>query len=275
MTAQDSSGKPAIFSDSREWDSDAYHRISAPQFSWGKKVIERLSVRGNETVLDAGCGTGKLTRELLEALPAGHVVALDVSQNMLNTARQNLERDFGSRVEYVAADLLKLPFDEKFDGIFSTAAFHWVPDHDDLFRNLFRALKPGGWLLAQCGGAGNLKRFLERVASLAKSEPFARYLAEFKNPWVFADAKTANVSLTSAGFVDVDTSLEPAPTRFETGERYVEFISKVILHRHLECLPRPALQKELLERLASEAASDNPPWELDYWRLNLNANKPF
>ena len=131
MTTSDNSGERKTTS-SREWDSSAYDRISAPQLSWGKKVVERLSVRGDEMVLDAGCGTGKLTREVLQLLSSGHVVGLDVSQNMLRVARENLGKDFGERVEFVAADLLALPFDQEFDGIFSTAAFHWVPDHDRL-----------------------------------------------------------------------------------------------------------------------------------------------
>ena len=274
MTTWDNSDIRKTPTSSREWDSSAYDRISAPQLSWGKKVVERLSVRGDETVLDAGCGTGKLTRELLQLLSSGHVVGLDVSQNMLRVARENLGKDFGERVEFVAADLLALPFDQEFDGIFSTAAFHWVPDHDRLFRGLFLALKPGGWLLAQCGGAGNLDRLLTRVASLARSLPFSRYLGDFKNPWVYSDPETTKRRLQAAGFVSVETGLEPAPTRFETSDQYTEFVSKVILHRHLEQLPNEVLRCELLEALAQQAAKDRPAYELDYWRLNLNARKP-
>jgi trans-aconitate 2-methyltransferase len=274
MIASDNPAQPNTPTPSREWDSSAYDRISAPQLSWGKKVVERLSVRGDETVLDAGCGTGKLTREVLHLLSSGHVVALDVSQNMLRAARKNLEKDFGERVEFVAADLLALPFDQKFDGIFSTAAFHWVPDHDRLFRSLFLALKPGGWLLAQCGGAGNLDRLLTRVASLARSQPFSRYLGDFKNPWVYSDPETTKGRLQAAGFVSVDSSLEPAPTQFESSDQYTEFVSKVILHRHLELLPNEVLRRELLQALAEQAAKDRPPYQLDYWRLNLNARKP-
>src|SRR5690349_11037795 len=120
----------------REWDADAYHRISGPQFSWGKRVLERLALRGDEILMDAGCGTGKLTAELLEQLPHGHVIAVDLSYNMLAGAREHLQPRFGRQVSLVAADLLHLPFVRAFDGIFSTAAFHWVPDHDRLFRAL-------------------------------------------------------------------------------------------------------------------------------------------
>ncbi|PYX90229.1 MAG: 16S rRNA (cytosine(1402)-N(4))-methyltransferase, partial [Acidobacteria bacterium] len=108
---------------SREWDACAYQRVSGPQFSWGKKVLARVSVRGDETVLDAGCGTGRLTRDLLELLPRGRVVGVDLSENMLRAAQEQLQ-DFHPRVKFVSADLQHLPFRESFDGIFSTAAFH-------------------------------------------------------------------------------------------------------------------------------------------------------
>jgi trans-aconitate 2-methyltransferase len=137
---------------SKEWNATLYHEISAPQVSWGKKVLAWVQLRGDETVLDAGCGTGRLTRDLLEALPRGRVVALDVSQNMIDAARGHLAPDFGKRVEFVCCDLLAMPFHERFDGIFSTASFHWVRDHAALFRGLYAALRPGGWLVAQCSG---------------------------------------------------------------------------------------------------------------------------
>jgi len=167
---------------SREWNATLYHQISAPQVSWGKKVLGRVSLRGHERVLDAGCGTGRLTRDLLEALPEGQVVALDVSQNMLEAARAYLEPEFGERVEFVRCDLLELPFDNEFDGIFSTASFHWVLDHERLFRNLYRALRPGGWLVAQCGGQHNLDRFLGRVARLMESHAYAPFFLPISFP---------------------------------------------------------------------------------------------
>src|SRR5690242_11602792 len=101
---------------SREWDSSAYDRISGPQFRWGKRVLERVSLLGHERVLDAGCGTGKLTAELLETLPQGRVTGLDLSRNMLRRAQENLNSRFPHRITFVAADLQHLPFDRAFDG---------------------------------------------------------------------------------------------------------------------------------------------------------------
>src|SRR6266436_5705715 len=102
---------------SKEWNATLYHQISAPQVSWGKKLLSRVSLRGDERLLDAGCGTGRLTRDLLEGLPNGHVVALDVSRNMIDAARAYLEPDFRGRVDFVQRDLLDLQFDQEFDGI--------------------------------------------------------------------------------------------------------------------------------------------------------------
>jgi trans-aconitate methyltransferase len=261
-------------SNSREWDANAYDRISAPQFSWGKKVLDRVSLRGDERILDAGCGTGKLTSELLANLPRGFVVGVDLSLNMLRTARQNLEPKFPRAIRFVAADLQHLPFPEFFDGIFSTAAFHWVPDHDLLFHMLFRSLRPGGWLIAQCGGAGNLDRLLARVARLAQTPQYAPYVGNYKYGWVYADPPTTAQRLEAAKFEDIKTDLELARARFEGEGPFTEFVSKVILHRFLEHLPDDKKRHAFLAEIAAEAAADEPPYELDYVRLNLAAHKP-
>ena len=138
----------------REWDARTYDRVADPMTRWGNAVLDRLPLTGDERVLDAGCGTGRVTEVLAERLPNGHVVALDGSAAMVDEARDRLAR-FGDRVSYVVADLgSPIPLDEPVDAILSTATFHWVPDHDALFANLAAVLRHGGWLVAQCGGVG-------------------------------------------------------------------------------------------------------------------------
>ena len=260
-------------SDAREWNSAAYHRLSAPQVSWGKKVLSRLSLRGDEVVLDAGCGTGRLTAELLEALPKGYVVGVDVSQNMLHSAREHLASQFGARLSLVLCDFLHLSFEHAFDGIVSTAAFHWVLDHDKLFANLHNALLPGGWLEAQCGGGPNIARLRARAEALAATPKFAAYFAGFREPWLFQDAEAAASALERAGFVEVETSLEAAPTLLEDADQYGEFVRNIIFRRHLEALPTEELRAKFIESLTQQAAADDPPFLLDYWRLNLRGRR--
>src|SRR5215471_6400551 len=113
----------------REWDGATYHRVSNPQFEWGTVVLDRLPLRGDELVLDVGCGTGRLTEKLIDRLPRGRVLAIDVSANMLHVAREYLRFSFGTRIQFALADAAALPICEKADAIFSTATFHWVHDH--------------------------------------------------------------------------------------------------------------------------------------------------
>jgi len=225
-------------------------------------------------LMDAGCGTGRLTGELLQDLPNGRVVGVDLSQNMLAGASDHLRPQFGTRVWFVAADLRYLPFFHAFDGIFSTAAFHWVPDHAQLFRSLFLALRSGGWLRAQCGGGPNLAKLRSRMNALMDATKYASFFAHFRDPWIFNDAETAADLLRQVGFVNVETSIEPAPTILENIEAYREFVRTVILRRHLEEISDETLRKEFVSELTRQAAADDPAFALDYWRLNLSGDVP-
>ena len=258
----------------REWNSEAYHRLSRPQFEWGLRVLDRLPLRGDETVADAGCGSGKVTAELLKRLPRGRVVAMDLSENMLQTAREHLKPKFDGRVFFIAADLHDIPLDGVLDGIFSTAAFHWVPDHDRLFRSLLCALRPGGWLEAQCGGGPNLARVRERTLALTVRPDFAQFFAGWSPTWQYQDDLTTANRMRRAGFAGVRTWLEEAPATLADAPEYKEFLATVTLHRHVARIPDPALRERFMDELARQAATDNPPFTLDYWRLNLSGRKP-
>jgi len=246
-----------------------YHRLSGPQVSWGKKVLSRLHLRGDELVLDAGCGTGRLTAELLKALPRGRVVGVDLSQNMLESARDHLAPQFGTQINLLACDLLHLPLKQVFDGIVSTAAFHWVLDHEALFLRLRLVLVAGGWLEAQCGGGPNLARLRERASALAATARYAAFFRGFQEPWLYQDANGAADTLRRSGFVDVETSVEEAPTVLQNATHYSEYIRNIILRTHLERLPTEVARAEFVAALTRQAAADSPPFLLDYWRLNL------
>ncbi len=258
-----------IKSAAREWNSTVYHRLSGPQVSWGKKVLARLKLRGDETVLDAGCGTGRLTAELLGVLPMGRVIGVDLSQNMLHSAHEHLSAQFGTKLTLVACDLLYLPFKRVFDVVVSTAAFHWVLDHDRLFANLHAALVPEGRLEAQCGGGPNLRRLRDRANALLDTPKFASLFRGFREPWLYQDAAQSAAALARAGFVEVETSLEAAPTVLDDAEHYRDFVRNMIFRRHLENLPSEDLRAQFMDELTQQAANYDPPFSLDYWRLNL------
>jgi trans-aconitate 2-methyltransferase len=244
----------------RDWDAATYDRVSEPQVEWAREVLDRLPLRGDETVLDAGCGSGRVTALLLERLPTGHVVAVDSSPSMVEHALEAL----GARAKVFQANLTELELDEPVDAVFSNAVFHWIADHERLFERLFDALRPGGRLVAQCGGAGNVERFHRAAAAVGSEPPYAEYLVDWTGPWNFAGAEETAARLGGAGFDDVHTWLEP---RAVAPPDPSGFLRTVCLRHHLERLP-----EELRPRYV-EAVRERCGRELDYVRLNIDARR--
>lgn len=259
----------------REWDSEAYHRLSDPQLGWALKVVDKLDLlhlRGNEHILDAGCGTGRVTSAILRKFPNSRVTAVDASENMVRQAQDTLE-EFSTRVSVERWDLLDLPYDNEFDVVFSTAVFHWIKHHDRLFDALFRVLKGGGALLAQCGGAPNLLKLRDRIQRVTETEKFRTYFANWSRVWEYPGPELTINRLERAGFQSVSSSLEAAPVSFENASRYRDFLVAMILHPYFERLPAE-LTTEFSDILVTQAEQDHPPFVLDYWRLNLQGRKP-
>ena len=242
--------------------------------TWGEAIVESLPLRGDETALDLGCGSGRLTEFLLRRLPRGRVLAIDRSANMLEAAREHLEAEFGGRVEYIQKSLDELDLDQVADLAFSNAAFHWVRDHPRLFRAVFNALKPGGWLVAQCGAGPNIARIRERAGRLMASEPYAAYFDGWPGPWEFASPEVAAERLRAAGFEEVETGMFEAPVQLSSFEQTRDYMEKVILGSHLERIPAPDLRRRFVDSLTEQSAADEPPFRQDYWRLNLRARRP-
>lgn len=243
-----------------EWDAETYDAVSDPQFSWGMEVLERLELSGDELVLDAGCGSGRVTEELAKRVPDGRVLAVDGSEAMIAKARERL----GERAFYLVADLSDLRVDKPVDLIFSTATFHWIADHERLFERLRAALRPGGRLVAQCGGEGNVAQHAAAIREVATRPRFAPHLADLAGMWNFAPPESTERRLHAAGFAEVRCWLEPKPV---TPEDPLRFTMTVTLGPHLARLP------EELRRPFAEAILDiSPqPLTLDYVRLNIEA----
>lgn len=256
-----------------EWDATAYHQVSAPQTSWGHRVLARLALNGDERAIDAGCGSGRLTTALVDRLPGGHVVALDRSWNMLLVARTNLRPVYGRRVSFVQAALPAMPIAGWADVVFSTATFHWIADHPALFAGVCAALRPGGRLHAQCGGGPNLHEAHALAERVMAEPPFAGYFVDWPGPWTFAGADETAARLAAAGLVDIDANLEAAPTTLASEADYRAFVTTVIYHPHLDRLPA-TLHARFIDAVTALAAATTPAFTLDYWRLNMSARRP-
>ena len=247
----------------RDWDGATYDRISTPMVELAKPVLDRLELEGDETVLDAGCGSGRVTELLLERLPHGHVIAVDGSPAMIEQARERLGDD--DRVRLRLADLQSLDLHgERVDAILSTATFHWIADHDRLFARLHATLRPGGRLVAQCGGHGQVAEVDEAAKRIGAQPPFAEHLAGWPGPWTFATAEETAARLDGAGFAEVRTWLERRPMAFDDRR---EWLRTIVLGSHLERLPED-LRDPFLD--AVDAALGDAA-ETEYVRLNIDA----
>ena len=249
--------------DWREWDAPTYDRVADPMTRWGTRVLDRLPLTGTETVLDVGCGTGRVTELLLERLPEGRVIALDSSTAMLAVAAERLAVH-GGRVKLLGADVLDLDPGAlagwaPVDAVLSTATFHWVLDHGRLFEVLAAVMAPGAPLVAQCGAAGNIEGLMAAVRATGQERTGA---------WHYATPEQTRARLAAAGFVDVEVWTHPEPTRIEPRAELETYLETVCLRTHVTSLPEG-------ERGAFVAAVADamPEPVIDYVRLNIVARR--
>jgi trans-aconitate 2-methyltransferase len=245
---------------SRDWDAVSYDRVSDPQFGWALEQLERLPLKGDEVVLDAGCGSGRVTAELVDRLPRGRVYGVDAAPSMAAHARATL----GDRGTILCQDLVDLNLPEPVDAVFSNATFHWISDHDALFGALRRAMKPGARLVAQCGGQGNITAFRRLADEVAGEEPFAEHFGSWEGPWNYAAGDQTEERLHGAGFTDVSCWLEPRPV---TPADPAAFVRTVCLVRHLDRLSED-LRGPFINRVLERSGQ---PLVLEYVRLNMTA----
>jgi trans-aconitate 2-methyltransferase len=248
----------------RDWDARTYQRIDVPHEDWANKVLDRLALRGDERVLDAGCGSGRVTKLLQGRLPNGYVVGVDASPSMIESARAELDPE---RTELHVQSLTDLELDEPVDAVFSNAVFHWIADHELLFRRLHAALRPGGRVAVQCGGSGNIAKFHEHLLAVAAEPPYAEHFAGWDGPWNYATPTQTAQRLDAAGFEDVDVWLE----RWDvTPEQPREYARTICLGNHIERLPDD-LRDPFVDAVCERAGL---PYVLDYVRLNIDAKRP-
>lgn len=249
----------------RGWDADEYHRVSRPQVAMAQAVLDRLELAGDEAVLDAGCGSGRVTALLLERLPRGRVIAVDSSAQMVTRARAELA---GAAAEVRHCDLveLRLAPGEHVDAIFSNAVLHWVDDHDALFARLAAALRPGGRMSVQCGGEGNVAALHATAIAAADDAGLADRFDGWPGPWNFAGPAATERRLRAAGFDDVRCWLQPWPVQPDEPRAYLETIC---LGPHLERL-EPGEHEPFLDAMLARLG-ERPV--LDYVRLNIVARR--
>jgi trans-aconitate 2-methyltransferase len=247
-------------SSTRDWDATTYQRVALPHEDWARAVLDRLGLEGGETVLDAGCGSGRTTSIVIERVPDGRVIAVDGSPSMVEKVKEVLRPQDTAMV----SDLTKLELDDQVDAVFSTAVFHWILDHDALFARMRAAVRDGGRFAAQCGGEGNVDAFRRAGEEVVAREPYAEHLGAIPQIWNYAAPELTEEKLRNAGFTEVKCWLEPWPV--DPPEPAV-YAKTVCLGPYVERMP-----EELRDRFVADVLATQPePLRLEYVRLNISA----
>lgn len=254
---------------STHWNAEVYERIGTPMRRWAQDVIRDLNLRGDETVLDAGCGSGSVTFDLLERLPRGQIYALDSSAEMIANLTRSIDERGVTSVIPIHADLTDFALPEPVDVVFSNAVFHWIPDDDALFSSLYRATKSGGRLRAQCGGAGNIAHLTAATHGVERRPPYSRYLdgaSEFRK---YRTPEQARETMERAGWAGVQAALFDAPAGFDSHDEAALYLRTVILQHQAAMLPEELAEPFLREVIAESERQDATPFVIDYVRLDI------
>jgi trans-aconitate 2-methyltransferase len=256
------------------WNAEVYDRIGTPMRGWAQHVIDDLGLRGDETVLDAGCGSGSVTFDLLKKLPRGRIYAVDYSQEMIDKLAASVRERGVTNVVPIQSSLTDFTLPEQVDVVFSNAVFHWIPDDDALFSCLLRATKPGGRLRAQCGGGNIFARFMPAVDAVRTAEPFSRWLGDYRDGKKYRSPEEAVASLERAGWTGARASTFEAPVPFDSEDDAALYLRTIILRDHVANLPEDRGEPYVRAVIAEYIRRHGPPFTADYARLDMWATRP-
>lgn len=254
------------------WDARTYDEVSSNvQLKWGRKLLDRRRWTGNEIVMDAGAGSGNLTKVLADKVPQGQIYAIDADPNMVQEAKSNLS---GCRnVQVIHSRMHKVNLPTEVDVIFSNSALHWILDQEGVFSHFWQLLKPNGELLIEYGGHGNVERPLSVIFKLVQSDQFKEHFVNWKQSWYFPKQDETESLLQKARFRDIQVNLSKRTTSFSDGAEFAIFVKTVIMKPFLGYLPDSKKKEQFLDAFLNEFERSGWAWSLDFMRLSVSAKK--
>ena len=262
--------------------------------------------RGDEIVIDAGCGSGLLTKQLAKKVPRGKVYAVDIDSNMIKQAKNNLQ--FFDNVEIIQSNFTDIRIPRKVDVIFSNSAVHWIQDHRKAFQEFWMLLKPmndsnkitdisvssnnnsntgsSGQLLIQCGGHGNLQKIITILERITHLDQFKERFTDWNQPWYFAKPDDTYKLLQEIGYVNTTVYSSSDHVILPNLRTYSKFVKTVVMKSYLDYLSpdndgdtdelRTLFLEAFLEEVkkSSNNNKSSERWSLDFIRLNIIAHRP-
>jgi trans-aconitate 2-methyltransferase len=254
------------------WDARTYDKISSNvQLEWGRELLEKRRWIGNEIVMDAGAGSGNLTKILWNKVPAGKVYAVDADANMIQQAKSNLSGCTNVQIIHSSMDKVNLP--SEVDVIFSNSALHWIVDQEGLFSHFWQLLKPNGELLVEYGGHGNVERPLSVIFTIMQSDQFIKDFVNWKQSWYFPKPDEIERLLQKAKFRNIQVNVSKRTTIFPDRQSFAMFIRTVIMKPFIGYIPGSRKKEQFLNAFLNEFEDSGWAWSVDFMRLNISAAK--
>jgi len=239
------------------WNAADYAANSAVQLHWAREIIARLHLRGDEHILDIGCGDGKITAELARAVPQGLVVGTDASAEMIRFARKTFPAAQFPHLKFQIADARKILFTARFDLVFSNAALHWVDDHEAILHGAAAVLKPGGRLAVSCGGKGNAHDVFLALRPEMRRKRWCLFFRKMPLPYFFYAPGDYEKWLPTAGFKIQHLQLSPKDAHYAGAEGFATWLRTTWLP-FIQRVPEN-LREEFIAAVTQRYLATHPP----------------
>jgi trans-aconitate 2-methyltransferase len=254
-----------------DFDGEKYMAASHHQKEWGVKLIEELHLRGDERVIDLGCGDGVLTHLIAQRVDHGSVLGVDSSPSMIATAKK-LERN---NLKFVLMDIQDLNFRDEFDVFFSNSALHWVRDHDRLLDNVLNGLRDGGRVRFNFAGDGNCSNFFTVVREVMALPRFHPYFEAAPWPWFMPAPAEYEALVLRKGFTTYHTWTENADRYFTKDElvRWIDQPSLVPLVALVKGEEKSAMRDLVVEKMIERTKTSDGRYFETFRRQHMYAIK--
>ncbi len=206
------------------WSAADYASNSVVQQTWARELIAKLKLRGDERILDVGCGDGKITAEIARAIPQGQAVGVDASAQMIEFAAKTFPVSKNRNLEFYVMDARKIQFVRTFDVVFSNAALHWVNDHQAFLRGVSSVLKPGGRLMVSCGGKGNAQDVVRALLPEMRSQRWREFFRKMEAPYFFYSPEDYKKWLPRLGFETRSIKLAPKDATYPGADGFATWL---------------------------------------------------
>lgn len=226
------------------WNAEDYAGNSSAQLEWAQELIAKLDLKGYESVLDIGCGDGKVSAQLARTVRDGYVVGIDVSEDMIRHATVQFPSEAYPNLSFHCMDATDIRFADRFDVVFSNAALHWIENQHAVLKGVRSCLKPGGKLLFQMGGHGNAEEILNVVEKVVQQDRWQEYFETFTSPYHFCGTKEYEIWLAENGFCISRLELIPKDMKHKNADDFAGWL-RTVWFPYTDCLPEEMRDKFL------------------------------